>query len=123
MTLTQKKGAALLLHNPSCSKSRQLKQALDERGAAYETRKYLDEPLSKKELGELLDLLGLEPHALLRTKEKEYEEAGLSATSSKKAIVDAIAQFPRLMERPILVVGAKAAIGRPTEAALALVGG
>ena len=120
MSLTPRTGDLLFLHNPKCSKSRQLKAALDERGVAYDERRYLDEPLSRRDLGSLKTLLGVGAHDMIRKKEAEYAEAGLSADSSDGEVLDAVARFPRLLERPVLISGERAAIGRPTEAALAL---
>lgn len=120
MSLTPRPGAVLVLHNPQCSKSRQLVAELERRGVDFDPRRYLDRPLSRVELEELLRLTGLEPHALLRTKETEYGEAGLSTGSSRRAILDALVAHPRLLERPILISASRAAIGRPTENALAV---
>jgi len=110
----------LLLHNPNCSKSRGLKQALDERGVEYQTRLYLEQPLDEVELAELITRLGVEPHDIVRPGEAEYAEAGLHLRSNRDAITDAVACYPQLLQRPILLRGERAAIGRPLEAALAL---
>ncbi len=111
----------LLLHNPRCSKSRALHAALEERGVAFETRAYLDEPLSLDELADLHAKLGAPAAALVRSKEPEYAEAGLSDASGEAELLAAIARFPRLLERPVLVVADRAAIGRPgPENALAI---
>ena len=104
-----------IYHNPRCSKSRQTLQLLEDRGIEPEVVEYLKDPPSKKRVGELMGLLGSEPHTLLRAKEAPYKELGLSKDSTKKQIVDAIAEFPILMERPLVVVGKKAALGRPPE--------
>lgn len=120
MSLTPRTGDFLFLHNPKCSKSRQLKAALDERGVAYDERRYLDEPLSRRDLGSLKKLLGVGAHEMIRKKEAEYAEAGLTPEASDGAVLDAVAEHPRLLERPVLVAKERAAIGRPTEAALAL---
>lgn len=111
----------LLIHNPSCSKSRALAAALEERGIAYRIRLYLDDPLDEDELAELCRRLGDEPRALVRAGDEAYGASGLTATSSRQDLIDALACDPRLLQRPILVCGPKAAIGRPLEAALALV--
>jgi arsenate reductase (glutaredoxin) len=111
MSLTPRPDAFVLLHNPKCSKSRQLKAELDARGTDYDERRYLDEPLSRR---------GLDAHAMIRRKEAEYAAAGLSPKSTQKAVLDAVATHPKLLERPVLIAKTKAAIGRPTEAALEL---
>lgn len=123
MSLTPRAGAFVLLHNPKCSKSRQLKAALDERGVDYDERRYLDEPLSRTELNALKKLLGLDAHSMIRKKEAEYTEAGLSIESTQKAVLDAVATHPKLLERPVLIGRNRAAIGRPTEAALEVLEG
>ncbi|EAR09049.1 arsenate reductase (glutaredoxin) [Reinekea blandensis] len=110
--------ANTLYHNPRCSKSRQAKQLLEEKGISFEVREYLKSPLSAGEIQSLLSQLGLPAHNLLRTKEAEYKEHQLSKDSSESDIVAAIAQSPKLLERPVLVTDKGARIGRPTEALL-----
>ena len=113
-----------LLHNPRCSKSRALKAALDERRVTYAERLYLEAPLDSSELAELRARLGRPAADLVRSKEPEYAAAGLGATSSEGELLSAIAAHPKLLERPVLIVGGRAAIGRPgPEAALALLEG
>lgn len=109
-----------IYHNPKCSKSRQALGLLKDKGVEPEVVLYLDTPLSAEQISALLDKLGIEPHELLRKKEAEYEEAGLDRGSSREAIVAAIARFPRLLERPVIVRGERAVIGRPTERVLEL---
>ena len=110
-----------LLHNPRCSKSRALKSALDERGADYTERLYLEQPLSLDELNQLRERLGLPAAAMVRAKEAAYAEAGLGPSSTAAELLAAVAQHPGLLERPVLIVDERAAIGRPSpEAALAL---
>ncbi|GGX51028.1 arsenate reductase (glutaredoxin) [Saccharospirillum salsuginis] len=107
-----------LYHNPRCSKSRQAKALLDEQGVAYETRLYLQDPLNTSELKALVTKLGIEATELLRTKEAEYKEAGLSKNSTAEEAIEAMANFPKLMERPVLTGPKGARIGRPPEAIL-----
>lgn len=107
-----------LFHNPRCSKSRQAKALLDERGIDYTTRLYLNEPLDRKELKALVDQLGIDATDLLRTKEADYKTAGLSKSSSSDEALTAMATYPKLMERPILTSAKGARIGRPPEAIL-----
>jgi arsenate reductase len=111
----------VLLHNPRCSKSRQTKALLEERGVDFTERRYLDEPLSPDELRELAARLGKPPGEWVRRKESAFAEAGLDADSDDDALLDAIARHPILMERPILVGPDAARIGRPPEDVLALV--
>ena len=110
----------LLLHNPRCSKSRQTKELLEERGTAFEVRLYLEKPLDADELRALANRLGGSLHGCIRKKEAAYSEAGLSETSSEEELARAMASAPILMERPVLIVGDRAAIGRPPESVLEL---
>lgn len=109
-----------IYHNPKCSKSRQALALLQEKGIEPTIVRYLDAPLGAAELSALLDKLGIEAHGLVRSKEAEYKEAGLSKEASREAIVAAIARYPRLMERPVIARGERAVIGRPTERLLEL---
>ncbi len=113
-------GALVLYHNPRCSKSRAALALLQGRGAAFELVEYLETPLSRKDLENLQRKLGLPPSQWVRRKEEAFREAGLSAESTEAEILDAIAARPILLERPILVRGEHAAIGRPTERLLDL---
>ena len=110
----------LLLHNPKCSKSRATLALLEERGVAFETRLYLEAPLDESELAELGRRLGRSPLEYTRTKQAEFAEAGLSSDSDDAAVLAAMARTPILMERPVVVRGERAAIGRPPEDVLAL---
>src|SRR5689334_834835 len=111
--------APTLLHNPKCSKSRAAKALLDERGFAYRERRYLEEPLSTGELTALAARLG-PPRAWLRTGEAAFRDADIDADATDVAILAAMARFPILIERPILIVGDRAAVGRPVERILEL---
>ncbi len=112
--------ALVLLHNPRCSKSRAAHALLQERGIAFEARLYLDEPLAREELVELGTRLGKPVGEWTRKKEAAFAEAGLSADADADAILDAMSVHPILMERPILVRGARAVVGRPPEDILGL---
>jgi arsenate reductase len=112
-----------LLHNPKCSKSRAAKALLDQKGFAYAERRYLEQPLSAAELKELRRRLGRPAREWLRAGEPACKEAGLSgggAAEDDDAILAAMARFPILIERPILVLPERAAVGRPTERIAAL---
>lgn len=105
-----------LYHNPKCAKSRAALKLLEDRGLKPRVVEYLKTPLSAAELRCLLGLLGLNPRALLRTKEPEYKQAGLDNLELPDTqIIRAIIKFPKLIERPIVVSGKKAALGRPPE--------
>ncbi|MHA7878377.1 MAG: arsenate reductase (glutaredoxin) [Saccharospirillum sp.] len=106
---------ATLYHNPRCSKSRQAKALLDERGVDNQTRLYLQQPLSVEELSRLFNQLN-EPLAnLVRSKEAEYKTAGLTKGSDRATLIAAVAAHPKLLERPILTTEKGARLGRPPE--------
>jgi len=108
-----------IFHNPRCSKSRATLALLQERGFEPDIRLYLENPPDADELRCLLGTLGLSARQLLRSSEAEYGELGLSDESLSEArLIAAMAAHPRLIERPIVVAGNKAAIGRPPEAVL-----
>ena len=111
----------VLYHNPRCSKSRAALALLDARGITPRVVRYLDTPPDVATLQSLVAQLGLTPRALLRTGEPEYAALGLDDPGvDDAAILDAMATHPRLIERPILVRGTRAVIGRPTERLLTL---
>ena len=108
-------------HNPRCTKSRQTLALLQEKGVTPTIREYLKQPPSKAEVEALLDMVGGEPAALLRDGEAEFQALGRKkAEMSKADIVKAIVAHPVLLQRPVVVAGKKAAIGRPPEAVLPL---
>ena len=108
-------------HNPRCSKSRQTLDLLHKKGVKPTIREYLNQPPSKAEVEKLLDLVGGDPAALIRNGEAEFKALKKKkADLSKADIAKAIAAHPILLQRPIVVAGKKAAVGRPPEAVLAL---
>lgn len=109
-----------LWHNPRCSKSRAALALLAERGAAFETYRYLDTPPDAAALGALLGKLAIPAADLVRRGEKAWKESGLTPGDPEDRISAAILAHPVLIERPILETGDKAVIGRPPEAILAL---
>ncbi len=110
-----------LFHNPRCSKSRQTLALLEDNGIQPTIVKYLDDTPDAATLKTLVKKLGLtSAHDLVRNKEADYKTAGLSAESSDDEVIAAIVQYPKLIERPILVRGNKAVLGRPPENALNL---
>ncbi len=114
--------AVTIYHNPRCSKSRQTLQLLRDKGIEPEIVEYLKAPPSSKTLGDILDKLAMEPRALMRTKEAAYKEAGLGDEAlSRSQLIEAMVTHPILIERPIVVNGAKAALGRPPENVLAII--
>jgi len=111
----------LLLHNPRCSKSRAAKALLEERGVAFVERRYLEDPLSADELADLAARLARPAAAWVRTSEHAFADAGLGPASGDAEILRAMAAHPVLIERPILVRGRRAVVGRPPERILELV--
>lgn len=109
----------ILLHNPRCSKSRQALAILEERGCDFQTRLYLEEPLSKAELQEILSALGMQPSELARRGEQAFKDGNLKSASEEQ-ILDAMLAEPKLIERPILMDKGKAVLGRPPENVLEL---
>ena len=111
--------AVTIYHNPRCSKSRATLKLLEERGIALEIVEYLKTPPDAATLDGLLTMLGMEPRELMRRKEAPYRENGLDDESlGRDALIAAMVVNPILIERPIVVAGAKAALGRPPEAVL-----
>jgi len=118
-----RRAAAVLLHNPACSKSRAALGLLQQSGATFDTREYLQEPLSRAELEELQARLG-QPTRWTRRGETAWVErfGDAEAAPSDVVCLTALAEAPALLERPIFVHGAFATVGRPPELVLALVG-
>jgi len=103
-------------HNPRCSKSRDSFKFLEEKGVDAEVVKYLDEVPTKEELQNMLKMLGMNSaQELMRTKEAIYKELNLKEESSEEALLEAMIANPKLIERPIVVKGNRAVIGRPIE--------
>jgi arsenate reductase len=111
-----------IYHNPRCTKSRQTLALLEQHGIQPKIIEYLVTPPTETELKRLLKLLGISPRELLRTKEEEYKQARLDKPDVSDAeIIRAMVKYPRLMERPIVVAGNKAALGRPPENVLKII--
>lgn len=105
-----------IFHNPRCSKSRSALELLEARGIQPEIIRYLETPPSAAELKALLGKLGIGARQLLRTGEDEYKELDLANPAlSDDQLIDAMARHPKLIERPIVIVGDKAVVGRPPE--------
>lgn len=107
-----------IYHNPRCSKSRQGLQILENATKDFQIVKYLDAPLSEEKLKEIIDLLKIKPIDLVRTNEAIWKENYKGKDLSDAQIIAAMAQNPKLIERPIVVNGNKAVVGRPPEAIL-----
>lgn len=111
--------AVRIYHNPSCSKSRATLKLLREHGIEPEIIEYLKTPPNEVELDGILMGLGLNPRELMRRNETEYRDHGLdNASLTRAALIRAMVQYPRLIERPIVINNGRIAIGRPPEAVL-----
>ncbi|WP_019023936.1 MULTISPECIES: arsenate reductase (glutaredoxin) [unclassified Thioalkalivibrio] len=114
--------APTLYHNPRCSKSRATLALLREQGVEPEIVEYLKTPPDAATLKSVIEKLGIRPRDLLRTGEAEYRELGLKdAEMDDEALIQTMIQHPKLIERPILVVGDQARLGRPPEQVLEIV--
>lgn len=104
-----------IYHNNRCSKSRCGLEILENSGKEFEIVKYLDTVPSKEELREIITLLGIEPLQLVRKNEKIWKENFKGKELTGDQIIEAMIHYPKLIERPIVINGSKAVIGRPPE--------
>lgn len=105
-----------IFHNPRCSKSRQALQILQENNCDYEIFSYLDMELNTHLIEDILKKLDLSPRELLRKGELDYKDNDLrNIEHSDQDIINLMIKFPKLIERPIVVKGNRAVIGRPPE--------
>ena len=112
----------VMYHNPRCSKSRETLQILNDHEIEPEIVDYLDEPPSTEELKRIIGLLGVSARDLLRTTEQVYKDADLDDDSlSDDEIIDAICEYPALLQRPIVIYGDRAVIGRPPSRVLEII--
>lgn len=108
-----------IYYNPRCSKCRLALELIEQQGRQTRIVEYLSTPPSAETLASILDMLGLEPRALLRTREPEYTDAGLDNPAlGREELIAAMVEYPRLIERPIVIRDGKAVIGRPPEKVL-----
>lgn len=105
----------LFLHNPHCSKSRAALDLVREAGIELPVREYLHDPLTVDELRRIVELLGVRPIEIVRRGEGEYEALGLGDSTPDEEVLRAMAEHPILIERPIVVRGGRAVVGRPPE--------
>jgi len=111
-----------IYHNPKCSKSRQTLTLLNEKGIVPEIIEYLKTPPDHNELRNIMNLLGLTPRELMRSKETIYKELNLDNPDlSEDQLIAAMVENPILIERPIVVTNGKAVIGRPPENILKII--
>lgn len=112
---------ATIYHNPRCSKSRQTLDILRSKGVEPEIVLYLETPLDKTTLLDLLKKLRLDAAQLVRRSEQAFKDGNLGAPEvSEEQLIDAMLAHPKLVERPIVVVGDRAVLGRPPENVLEL---
>lgn len=112
-----------IYHNPRCSKSRAAMALLEERGINAEVVLYIEKDFSAGQIQTLLDKLGLKARDIMRTGEQAYKDLSLANPElSETELVQALADNPRLIERPIVVKGDKAVIGRPIDNVIELIG-
>ncbi|GLU45020.1 arsenate reductase (glutaredoxin) [Allomuricauda sp. NBRC 101325] len=102
-----------IYHNPRCGKSREGLQILEESGQDFEIVKYLEDVPSKEELKNLIGKLGISPLDLVRKNEAIWKERYKGKTLSDDEVISAMVEHPKLIERPIVVNGSKAIVGRP----------
>lgn len=111
-----------VLFNPRCSKCRQARDLLEDRGVDADLLHYLVDTPSRDDIVRIHGLLGIDdPRGMMRTGESLYRELGLAA-ADREQLFDAMAEHPILIERPIVIVGDRAVVARPPERLLELIG-
>ncbi len=103
----------IIYHNPRCTKSRETLALLREHGVEPEIVEYLQTPPDEATLRTLLKKLGLAPSQLIRN--KEHQKLGLPPTTDEQVLIERMLKHPEIIERPIVVVGRQARLGRPPE--------
>ena len=105
-----------IYHNPRWGKSRKSVEILNKEKINYTTIEYLKTPLKFKELKNLFEVLNIKPQDVIRKNEKEFKDNNLKdIIDDEKKVIEAIIQYPKILERPIIVIEGKAVIGRPPE--------
>ncbi len=107
-------------HNPRCSKSRQTLALLQNRGVEPIVRKYQEDAPNEAEIRAVLSALNVTAIKIMRSKDAAFRDTGLSEDSTETALIAAMVQNPALIERPIVISGTRAALGRPPETVLDL---
>ena len=103
----------VIYHNPRCRKSRDCIEILETKKADYKVIKYLDEHLSAEKLGKIIKILNIKPIELVRKNEKLWKERLSELSFTDEELIQVMAKYPILIERPIVINGDKAVIGRP----------
>jgi arsenate reductase len=111
-----------IFHNPSCSKSRGALEILNDKGVDPDIVKYLDTPPDRATLERILDAIDDPPSMLVRTDDKKFKDLGLRAGdyADRDAVIGLLLEHPELMQRPVVFVGSRAVIARPSEKVLDL---
>ncbi len=104
-----------VLHNNSCSKSRSVLEYLDENGVAFEVIDIVNHPLSEEEIRTVLKKLDMKPEEILRKNESLYREKYANQHLTEDEWIRILSEHPELIQRPILIKGPVALIGRPVE--------
>ena len=112
----------VIYHNPRCSKSRKTLALLEESGVSPDIVLYLETGPDARELAGLLRKLGMTAGQLVRRGEEAYKTCALEQDSTDEELLAAMAKYPKLIERPTVVKGEKAVLGRPPENVLELIG-
>jgi arsenate reductase len=111
----------IIYHNPRCSKSRQALQLLRDNSVEPKIIEYLKIPLQKNELKKIANMLGLRPKEFIRKNENDFKGNNLGEViDNDEKIIEAMASYPKIIERPIVVAGEVAVIGRPPENVLVI---
>ncbi len=112
----------IIYHNPRCSKSRQTLEILNRQEVSTEVVLYLENPPSTEEIASILQKLGLDPRDVIRKGEEEYKRLNLKDQSlTENELIAFMSENPKLIERPIVIKGNKAVIGRPPENVLSII--
>lgn len=116
------KSRLIIYHNPSCSKSRETLQILEDNHLSPDIIEYLEQPPTAEELKGVIEMLGVTARDLMRTNEPVYRQANLDDdTLTDHEIIEAICEHPALLQRPIVISGTRAVIGRPPARVLEIV--
>ena len=110
-----------IYHNPRCGTSRKTLALLEEKNASFEVIEYLKDLPTKKELKKLIDMIGISPGEFVRKNETIYKEQFKGKELTDDEWLDAMMEYPKLIQRPIVVKGKKAILGRPPENVLELI--
>jgi len=115
ITVAKGETKVVVYEKPTCSTCRQVKRALTEKGVDFTCVNYIEEPLSAKELKQLLQQAGLRPQDALRTKEVAYREHVAGKDLTDDQLIQIMAEHSELLQRPIVVRGNKAVLARPVD--------